>query len=92
MIAIQKIGKSFLGALGYNLKKLNHSSPEMRAELLDHNFGSADLKIITLELNLVKSLRPNLSPFHVHVLIIIFDLLCSKNGSQNQNKNQQFHF
>lgn len=66
MIAIQKISKSFLGALGYNLKKLNHPSPEMRAELLDHNFGSVDLKMVTGELNLVKSLRPNLNRYVYH--------------------------
>jgi len=66
MIAIQKIGKSFLGALNYNLKKLYHPDPKKRAELLESNFTSTDSRVIQRELSLVRSLRPNLNRYVYH--------------------------
>ena len=66
MIADQVIGKSFMGALNYNLKKLYHPDPKMRAELLDNNFTSIDSKMIQQELRLVRSLRPNLNRYVYH--------------------------
>lgn len=66
MIAIQKIGKSFLGALNYNLKKLYHSDPKMRAELLESNFTSIDSRIIQQELKMIRSLRPSLNRYVYH--------------------------
>jgi hypothetical protein len=69
MIASQKIGKSFMGALNYNLKKLHHPDPEMRAELLTTNFASIDPAIIKEEVYLMKSLKPNLSRYVYHTSI-----------------------
>jgi len=66
MIADQKIGKSFLGALNYNLKKLYHPDKDKRAVLLDNNFSSIDSRMIQKELRLVRSLRPNLSRYVYH--------------------------
>jgi len=60
MIASQKIGKSFIGALSYNLKKLNHSDPKQRAELLEMSFVSLDSKSIRAQVELVKLLKPAL--------------------------------
>src|ERR1700753_4019532 len=66
MIASQKIGKSFMGALGYNLKKLNYKDPNKRAELLDTNFKSLVIEHIQKEVNLLKELRPNLGKYVYH--------------------------
>lgn len=66
MIAIQKIGKSFLGALNYNFRKLYHPDPAQRAEVLDTNFTALNAKLIRKELSLVKSLRPNLGLYVYH--------------------------
>lgn len=66
MIASQKIGKSFLGALNYNLKKLYHPDQNKRAELLDSSFASIDSRVIQQELRLIKSLKPNLSRYVYH--------------------------
>lgn len=66
MIASQKIGKSFLGALNYNLKKLYHPDQNKRAELLDSSFASIDSRMIQQELRLIKSLKPNLSRYVYH--------------------------
>ncbi|MDN3550513.1 relaxase/mobilization nuclease domain-containing protein [Mucilaginibacter aquaedulcis] len=66
MIASQKIGKSFLGALNYNLKKLYHPDQNKRAELLDSSFASIDFRMIQQELRLIKSLKPNLSRYVYH--------------------------
>jgi len=66
MIAIQKIGRNFLGALNYNLKKLYHADPKKRAELLESNFTSIDSRMIQQELRLVRSLRPNLNRYVYH--------------------------
>jgi hypothetical protein len=66
MIAIQKIDKSFSGALKYNLKKLNYPDLSKRAELLGTNFASTDVAFINKEVELVKSLRPNLNRYVYH--------------------------
>ena len=66
MIASQKIGKSFLGALNYNLKKLYHPDQNKRAELLDSSFASTDSRMIQQELRLTRSLKPNLSRYVYH--------------------------
>jgi len=66
MIAIQRIGKSFSGALRYNLKKLNHPDLSKRAELLGTNFASMDVAFVNKEVELVKSLRPNLNRYVYH--------------------------
>jgi hypothetical protein len=69
MIASQKIGKSFMGALNYNLKKLNHPDPETRAELLATNFADIDPAIIKQEVEMVTSMKPNLSRYVYHTSI-----------------------
>ena len=66
MIASQKIGKSFMGALNYNLKKLFLADKDRRAELLSTNFSSTDIKGIAREIEMVRSLRPNLSRYVYH--------------------------
>lgn len=66
MIAIQKIGKSFMGALSYNLKKLNHADPNRRAELLDSNFTTLEKMQIKNEVELLRQLRPNLNRYVYH--------------------------
>jgi hypothetical protein len=66
MIASQKIGKSFMGALDYNLKKLFLRDGNKRAELLSTNFASTDIKGIAREIEMVRSLRPNLNRYVYH--------------------------
>lgn len=66
MIAIQKIGKSFMGALAYNLKKLNHPDPVQRAVLLDSNFTTLATAQIKREVELLRQLRPNLNRYVYH--------------------------
>jgi hypothetical protein len=66
MIASQKIGKSFMGALKYNWNKLMHPDPNLRAKLLSTNFTSMDLAMIKLEVDLVRSLRPKLNRYVYH--------------------------
>ena len=66
MIAIQKIGKSFMGALGYNLRKINHADFNRRAQLLDFNFSSLDRNVIKGEVDLLRLLRPNLNRYVYH--------------------------
>ena len=60
MIAKQSIGKSFTGALNYNLKKIQNSNPKERAELLTTNFTSMDQAMIRKELAIMKALNPKL--------------------------------
>jgi hypothetical protein len=60
MIAKQSIGKSFAGALNYNLKKLNHSDPKQRAEVLSTNFNSLHQTSIRKELAIMKAMNPRL--------------------------------
>ncbi|HEY2581925.1 MAG TPA: relaxase/mobilization nuclease domain-containing protein, partial [Mucilaginibacter sp.] len=66
MIASQKIGKSFMGALNYNLKKLNHPDLQRRAVLLETNFTSLDKEQIRKEVELLRQLRPNLNRYVYH--------------------------
>jgi hypothetical protein len=66
MIASQKIGKSFIGALNYNLKKLNHPDVNLRAVLLDTNFTSMEMHHIKMEVDLLRELRPNLNRYVYH--------------------------
>lgn len=60
MIAKQSIGKSFTGALNYNMKKLNHQDPKQRAEVLSTNFTSMDPTTIRRELAMMKAMNPKL--------------------------------
>jgi len=66
MIASQKIGKSFMGALGYNLRKINHPDESKRARLLDTNFDVDTLAQVKKEVDLLRGLRPNLSRYVYH--------------------------
>jgi hypothetical protein len=66
MIASQKIGKSFMGALSYNVRKLVHPDEQLRAELLDTNFTAMDRHQIKQEVELLRSLRPNLKRYVYH--------------------------
>ncbi|RFZ89913.1 relaxase/mobilization nuclease [Mucilaginibacter conchicola] len=66
MIAIQKIGRSFMGALKYNVRKLNHPDAMKRAELLDTNFTNLDLTRIKTEVDFIRQLRPNLNRYVYH--------------------------
>ncbi|PTQ92433.1 relaxase/mobilization nuclease-like protein [Mucilaginibacter yixingensis] len=65
MIASQRIGKSFLGALNYNVKKL-HKAAHERAELLGTNFSSVAVKNILREVDLMRQLRPQLGRYVYH--------------------------
>lgn len=55
-----------MGALNYNLKKLFLADRDRRAELLSTNFASADVKGIAKEIEMVRSLRPNLNRHVYH--------------------------
>jgi hypothetical protein len=66
MIASQKIGKGFMGALRYNMNKIFDSRPEKRAELLATNFSSLSVQDIRQEVEWVRQLRPNLSRYVYH--------------------------
>jgi hypothetical protein len=66
MIASQKIGKSFMGALGYNLRKVNHPDINQRAKLLDTNIEVNTLAEVKKEIDLLRELRPNLSRYVYH--------------------------
>lgn len=66
MIAIQKIGKSFMGALQYNLKKMNLPDRRQRAEILASNFTNMNIGQIKREIDMVRSLRPNLNRYAYH--------------------------
>ncbi|MDT3403757.1 relaxase/mobilization nuclease domain-containing protein [Mucilaginibacter terrae] len=66
MIASQKIGKSFMGALSYNMRKLNHPEERLRAELLDMNLASLDRHLIKQEVDWIRTLKPNLNKYVYH--------------------------
>jgi hypothetical protein len=55
-----------MGALNYNLKKLNHADPNRRAELLDSNFTTLEKMQIKREVELLRQLRPNLNRYVYH--------------------------
>jgi len=58
MIAKQSIGKSFTGALNYNIKKLHHPDPRQRAEILSTNF--TNMGSILKELAMMRAMNPRL--------------------------------
>jgi hypothetical protein len=58
MIAKQSIGKSFIGALNYNIKKLHHQDTKQRAEILSTNF--TNMGSILKELAMMRALNPKL--------------------------------
>jgi hypothetical protein len=66
MIASQKIGKSFMGALDYNIRKLTDPGPGKRAELLDTNFTMFSRKQIKTEIAWVRQQRPTLNRYVYH--------------------------
>src|SRR5690554_1790856 len=66
MIAKQSIGSSFMGALSYNMKKMNHPDKKERAELLATNFISLEKSVVKKEVDLVASLNPRLKKNTYH--------------------------
>jgi hypothetical protein len=60
MIAKQSIGKSFMGALDYNLKKMEHPDLGQRATLLETNCQSMNRNQILAELAIMKQMNPRL--------------------------------
>src|SRR5690606_14800777 len=66
MIAKQSIGSSFMGALSYNMKKMNNPDKTERAELLATNFISLEKSVIKKEAVLVASLNPRLKKNTYH--------------------------
>lgn len=69
MIAKQKIhqANNFMGAFDYNDQKMKHEDPMQRAVLLDHNFHTYDRKSISMEVSMLRQLRPNLTRDTYHV-------------------------
>jgi len=55
-----------MGALNYNLKKMNHPDMVKKAELLDTNFTTLDVKQIRQEVDLLRQLRPGLNRYVYH--------------------------
>lgn len=55
-----------MGALNYNMKKLNHPDPNQRAVLLDSNFASLNPIYIKAEVEAVRLLRPGLNKYVYH--------------------------
>lgn len=66
MITKVSIGTSFMGALNYNLKKLNSKDESQKAEMLATNFASLKQHAIKNELRLIQSINPRLkrNTFH----------------------------
>jgi hypothetical protein len=60
MIAKQSFGKSFMGALDYNLKKMENPDPGQAATLLESNSQSMDRNQILAELAIMKQMNPRL--------------------------------
>lgn len=58
-------GKSFRGALRYNLEKVEKGA----AEVLSHSFVAVSEKIIMKEIQMIKVLRPNLQKYFYHTSI-----------------------
>ncbi|AWW30157.1 relaxase/mobilization nuclease [Echinicola strongylocentroti] len=67
MIAKQSIGKNFMGAFDYNLKKMLTSDEWKRAEVLKTNFTSLDREMVKKEVELMKSMNPRLKRNTYHV-------------------------
>jgi hypothetical protein len=55
-----------MGALNYNLKKLNHPDRNKRAELLETNFSSLNPSQVKREVEWIRQLRPNLNRYVYH--------------------------
>ena len=55
-----------MGALGYNLKKMDHPDSRQRAELLATSFSSLSPGMIKNEVELIRELRPALSKYVWH--------------------------
>ncbi|MGY4537835.1 hypothetical protein ACVW0P_002254 [Mucilaginibacter sp. UYNi724] len=66
MVAVEKFGSNFMGALGYNLKKMDHPDMRQRAELLATSFSSLSPGMIKKEVELIRELRPALSKYVWH--------------------------
>jgi hypothetical protein len=66
MIAVEKFGSNFSGALGYNLKKLNYPDIKQRAEILATSFSSLSPGLINKEVELIRQLRPALGKYVWH--------------------------
>ena len=66
MIAVEKFGSNFVGALAYNLKKLNHPDRKQRAEVLATSFFSLSPGDIKKEVELIRQLRPALGKYVWH--------------------------
>ncbi|QDH77864.1 relaxase/mobilization nuclease [Echinicola soli] len=67
MIAKQSIGKNFMGALDYNIKKMFVREQSKRAEILETNFSSLDREMVQKEVELMKSMNPRLKRNTYHV-------------------------
>jgi hypothetical protein len=65
MTGNQVKGKSFRGALRYNLEKVEKD----KAEILDHSFVNASEKTIMKEIQMVRILRPDLKKYFYHTSI-----------------------
>jgi hypothetical protein len=65
MTGNQVKGKSFRGALRYNLEKVEKD----KAEILDHSFVNASEKTIMKEIQMVRNLRPDLKKYFYHTSI-----------------------
>ncbi|MES2267919.1 MAG: relaxase/mobilization nuclease domain-containing protein [Bacteroidota bacterium] len=66
MIAVEKFGSNFIGALAYNLKKLNHPDRKQQAELLATSFISLLPGDIKKEVELIRQLRLALGKYVWH--------------------------
>jgi len=55
-----------MGALNYNMKKMNHPDAELRAEILAGNFSSLNIRQINAEVEALRQLRPNLNRYVYH--------------------------
>jgi len=65
MTGNQVKGKSFRGALRYNLKKVEKD----KAEILDHSFVDVSERSIMREVQMVRTLRPDLKKYFYHTSI-----------------------
>ena len=65
MTGNQVKGKSFRGALRYNLEKVEKD----KAEILDHSFANPSEKTIMKEIQMVRVLRPDLKKYFYHTSI-----------------------
>jgi hypothetical protein len=84
MIAVEKFGSNFMGALSYNLKKLEHPDKEKKAVLLASSFSSLSPAIIRKEIDLIKNLRPALKK---HVWHTSLNFSMDENPSNLTNEN-----